>query len=67
MNSNSSFNGEKYEDHPNAANDHYDTSLGNIENKVLAVGSTNNNKVELLDISSNTWTTKATFPYCSSS
>ena len=51
-----SYNGEKYTDHPSTVNDHYLTTLGDIENKILAVGgwSTSNNKVELFDISSNT-------------
>jgi len=63
-----SYNGELYTDHPNSVNSHYQTTLGDIENKVLAVGgySSNNNKVELFDISSNTWSTKTSFPFCSS-
>ena len=64
-----SYNGELYTDHPNSVNPHYETTLGDIENKVLAVGdfsSTKNNKVEIFDISSNTWSTKTSFPFCSS-
>ena len=63
-----SYNGEKYTIHPNAVNDHYYTSLGNIENKVVAVGSMiiANTKVEIFDINSNTWTEKTSFPFCSS-
>ena len=66
-----SYNGELYTDHPNSVSTHYQTSLGDIENKILAVGeyvntSTKNNKVELFDISSNTWSTKTSFPFCSS-
>ena len=66
-----SYNGEKYTDHPNSANDHYLTTLGDIENKVLAVGggsggvSPNTNKVEMFDINSNKWTTKTSFPFAS--
>ena len=62
-----SYNGEKYTNHPSTVNDHYDTTLGNIENKILAVGgrATDTNKVELFDIDSNKWTTKTPFPYCS--
>ena len=43
-----------------------------MENKILAVGgspdssSTSNNKVELFDIDSNTWTTKTSFGFCQS-
>ena len=66
-----SFNGKVYKDHPNSVNSHYRSTLGDIENKILAVGeyynsSTKNNKVELFDISSNTWSTKTSFPFCSS-
>ena len=66
-----SYNGEKYTDHPNSANDHYLTSLGNIDNKILAVGgssddsSTQNTNVELFNINSNKWTTKTSFPFAS--
>ena len=69
---NFSYNGEKYTNHPNSVNDHFGTTLGNIENKILAVGgspdssSTRNNKVELFDIESNTWTTKTSFGFCPS-
>ena len=62
-----SYNGEKYENHPNSVNDHYKTTLGEIVNKILAVGDQANIKVELFDINSNSWTTKTSFPYCSSS
>ena len=53
-------------------NDHYYTSLGNLDNKVLVVGgydgsgTTGTNKVEIFDINANTWATKTSFPYCSS-
>ena len=62
-----SYNGEKYTDHPNSVNDHYLTTLGDIENKVLAVGGryTGNTKVEIFDINSNKWTTKTSFPFAS--
>ena len=64
---NFSFNGKTYENHPNSVNNHFATTLGDIENKILAVGSLGpaNNKVELFDINSNEWTTKTSFPYCS--
>jgi len=66
-----SYNGEGYTIHPNAVNDYYETSLGNIENKILAVGgdwslgNPGNPDVELFDIHSNTWETKTSFPFCS--
>ena len=60
-----------YTNHPDSVNSHYGTTLGDIENKILAVGeyfmhSLKNNKVELFDISSNKWSTKTSFPFCSS-
>ena len=66
-----SYNGELYTDHPNSPNSHYSTTLGDIENKILAVGEyqssdSKNNKVELFDISSNTWSTKTSFLFCAS-
>ena len=65
---NLSYNGKDYSDHPSAVNDHYATTLGNLDNNVLAVGDgVSGNKVELFDISTNTWTTKSSFSSCSSS
>ena len=64
-----SYNGEKYTDHPNSVNEHFQTSLGDIENKVFAVGGyqPDSIKVEVFDINSNAWTTKTSYPYCKSS
>ena len=65
----SSYNGEEYADHPDAINDHHKTSLGNIDNKVLAVGAhgnAGNTEVEIFDINTNTWTNQTSFPFCSS-
>ena len=64
---NFSYNGEQYTNHPNSVNSHYPTTLGDIENEILAIGGSSgkNNKVELFDINSNTWSTKTSFPYCS--
>ena len=60
-------------DHPDSVYDHGATTIGNIGNKVLAVGHVisgdnynGHNKVELFDINSEKWTTKASFPFCSS-
>ena len=66
-NYNISYNGQNFTDHPVSADSHSFTSLGNIENKVLAVGcgGSDNNKVETFDINSNAWTTETTFPFCS--
>ena len=62
-----SYDGEKYTNHPNSVYDHFQTTLGNIENKIVAVGSYSdqNTKVEIFDINSNTWTTQSSFPHCS--
>ena len=64
-----SYNGVDFSDHQSAVNDHHATTLGNLDNKVLAVGgwSTDNNEVELFDTSSNVWTTKSPLSFCSSS
>ena len=59
-----SYNGEKYSDHRNSLYDHKYSSLGDIENKILAVGGSLGNEVEQFDINSNTWTTKVSFPFC---
>ena len=50
-----------------AANDHYQTSLGNLNNQLVAIGSASkrNNIVELFDFESNTWTMQSEFSYCS--
>ena len=48
---------------------HQRTSLANIENKVMAVGSSgaeNNNRAEVLDTQANIWTNRASFHFCSS-
>lgn len=63
-----SYNGGSFTNHPNAASKHFQTTLGDLENKILAVGgySTSNKIVEVFDISSNKWSTKTAFPWCSS-
>ena len=61
-----SYNGEKYTNHPDSAYDHHGTSLGDIDNEIVAVGSFGGNtNVEIFDINSNTWTTKTSYPFCS--
>ena len=61
-----SYNGEKYTNHPDSVNEHYATTLGDIENKIVAVGTwAAHTKVEIFDINSNTWTTKTSYPFCS--
>ena len=62
-----SYNGKTYINHPDTTFNHGLTSLGNINNKVLAVGgsSANENHVEIFDIDTDNWTTKTEFPFCS--
>ena len=59
-----SYNGKTYVNHPDTINEHYLTSLGNIDNKVLAVGGNSNNQVEIFDISNGLWTAKSSFKFC---
>ena len=62
-----SYNGETSTNLPDSKHWHQRTTLGNIENNVLAVGSggpEKNNQVEVLDIQANTWTTRARYPFC---
>jgi len=64
-----SYNGETSTNLPDSNYWHQRTSLANIENKVLAVGSSgpeNNNRAEVLDIQANIWTNRARYPFCSS-
>ena len=60
-----SYNGKTYVNHPDTTHDHHFTSLGDIDNKVLVVGSNsaNGNQVEIFDIVTNRWTTKTQFPF----
>ena len=64
-----SYNGETSMNLPDSKYWHQRTTLGNIENNVLAVGSSgpeNNNQVEVFDTQSSIWTTRARYPFCSS-
>ena len=61
-----SYNGKDYTNHPDTVASHFTTSLGNIDNKVLVVGGAySENEVEMLDIDSDTWSSKTSYPYCS--
>ena len=52
--------------HPNSVSRHEWATLGDIDNKVIAVGDHyRNNEVEVFDIKSNTWTMQTSCPYCS--
>ena len=63
-----SYNGKTYANHPSTTHDHDSIALGDIDNKVLAVGSRSplNLDVEIFDIETNTWKTKTQFPFCPS-
>ena len=60
-----SYDGDIFHNQADAKNGHADTTLANIDGAPLAVGgySSNTNKAEILDISSNTWTEIAEYPY----
>ena len=60
---NKSYNGKTYINHPDTTNDHKNISIGNINNKVIAVGGRSSNELEIFDIGTNTWTTKTQFPF----
>ena len=58
-----SYNGKTYINYPDTTNDHKMISIGNINNKVIAVGGWSSNELEIFDIATNTWTTKTQFPF----
>jgi len=65
-----SYNGKEYADHPDSVDGHYSTSIANMNNDLIAVGGwagkgTGSNELEIFDTSTNTWTTKTPFPFCS--
>ena len=63
-----SYDGKSFSDYySEATNDHYQTTLGNLDYKPLAFGSasTRNNFVEAFDFESNTWITQSGFLFCS--
>ena len=63
-----SYDGIGFSDYySNATNDHYQTTLGNLNNQLVAIGSASkrNNIVETFDFESNTWAMQSEFSYCS--
>ena len=60
-----SYDGFVFHNHANSKNGHYITTLANIDGSPLAVGgaSPEINKAETYDISTNTWTEVADYPY----
>ena len=60
-----SYDGSVFHNQANSKNEHYYTTLANIDDAPLAVGANNpnTNKAEILNISSNTWTEIADYPY----
>ena len=60
-----SYDGFVFHNQANPKNGHGKTTLATIDEAPLAVGgeSPNTNKAEILDISSNTWTEIAEYPY----
>ena len=60
-----SYDGFIFHNHADANNEHYQITLAKIDDAPMAVGgySSKMNKAEILDISSNTWTEIAEYPY----
>ena len=60
-----SYDGAVYHKHADSKNGHYYTTLAKIDESPLAVGgyNPNTNKAETFDISTNTWTEVADYPY----
>ena len=62
-----SYDGDAFHQHANSKNGHYSTSLANMDGLPLAVsgqsGSTWHNKSEMYDISTDSWTDVAEYPY----
>ena len=59
-----SYNGKQYEDHPDSEFDHYTASIGNIENKIIAIAGLRGNQIETFDITSNKWTRQSEYTLC---
>ena len=58
-----SYDGSVFHNQADSKNEHYFTTMAKIDEAPLAVGGTNFNKAEILDISSNIWTEIADYPY----
>ena len=60
-----SYDGDFFHNQADSKNRHYSTTLANIDSAPLAVGGfeSNSKKAEILDLSSNTWTEVADYPY----
>ena len=61
----SSYDGDVFHNQANSKNGHYFTTLSKIDDVPLAVGgqSSNTNKAETLDVSTNSWTDVSDYPY----
>ena len=60
-----SYDGSVFHNQADSNYEHYFTTLAKIDESPLAVGgyNLNNNKTEILDISSNVWTEVAEYPF----
>ena len=60
-----SYDGAVFHNNADSKNGHYFTTLAKIDEAPLAVGgySSNTKKAEILDVSTNTWTVVADYPY----
>ena len=57
-----SYDGAVFHNQADSKNGHHPTTLANIDGAPLAVGGSNK-KAEILDISRNSWTEVADYPY----
>ena len=62
-----SYSGFDFDTHPDSAWPHTHTTLGNVNNLVIAVGDwqTKNTQVEQFNIATNSWSARSPYPYCS--
>ena len=58
-----SYDGLAFRSHADAQNEHYPTSLANLDGSPLIVAGRNTKKVETYDISTNKWIEEADYPY----
>ena len=58
-----SYDGFIFHSQADSKNKHYRTTLAKIDEAPLIVGDYSGKKTEILDISSNTWTEAADYPY----
>ena len=58
-----SYDGFVFHNQADAKNEHYLTTLASIDEAPLAIGGQSTKKAEIFDVSSNSWTEIADYPY----